>query len=212
MVRALLGKKIGMTQVFEESGRRVPVTVLRVGPCTVLQVKTAESDNAAAAQIGFEERKRKSTPRPLLGHFEKAGVTPKRLLRDVPLEGDELPEPGQELGVGIFEGVERVDVIGISKGRGTAGVVRRHGFSGAPETHGGRFGRRTGSIGASTSPGHVLKGKRMPGHMGAERVTVRNLRVVSIDPEQGLMLVKGSVAGANGSYVVVRKAAGLGGA
>jgi large subunit ribosomal protein L3 len=206
MVKALLGRKVGMTQVFQDSGQRVPVTVLRVGPCTVVQVKTAESDDVAAVQIGFEEAKRKNTPRPQLGHFEQAGVTPMRVLRDVPPDGDQMPELGQELGVGVFEGVGRVDVVGVSKGRGTAGVVRRHGFAGAPETHGGRFGRRTGSIGASASPSRVLKGKRMAGHLGAARVTVRNLEVIGIDPEQDVMLVKGSVPGSKGSLVLVRKA------
>ncbi|MHC4480658.1 MAG: 50S ribosomal protein L3 [Planctomycetota bacterium] len=206
MLKALLGRKIGMTQVFDEQGRRVPVTVLRVGPCVVTQVKTEQSDGVAAVQIGFGERKRKNTPGPLAGHFQKAGVTPKRVLRDVPPDADQLPEPGQEFGVDIFEGVSHVDVVGLSKGRGMAGVVKRHGFSGSPATHGGRFGRRTGSIGASASPGRVVKGKKMPGHMGAERRTVRNLEVVKIEPERNLMLVKGSVAGSNGSSLLVRKA------
>lgn len=177
-----------------------------MGPCTVTQVKTGETDNVAAVQIGFEERKRKSLTKPVLGHFEKAGVTPKRVLRDVPPEGDQMPQVGQEISVGIFEGVRRVDVIGVSKGRGTAGVVKRHGFSGSPETHGGRFGRHSGSLGSTTSPGRVVKGMRMAGHMGAARATVRNLEVVRLDADRNLMLVKGAVAGHNGSYVVVRKA------
>jgi large subunit ribosomal protein L3 len=206
MVKALLGRKIGMTQVFDEAGRRVPVTVLEVGPCVVTQVKTPATDGIAAVQIGFGERKRKNTPQPQTGHFEKAGTTPKRVLRDVPPDGDEMPEPGQELTVDVFGGVSHVDVTGTSKGRGFAGVVKRHGFSGAPATHGGRFGRRGGSIGTSAAPGRVLKGKKMAGHMGAERVTIRNLEVVEIDPERNLMLVKGSVTGANGSILLVRKA------
>jgi len=210
MVKALLGKKIGMTQVFGESGRRVPVTVLMVGPCTVTQVKTAETDNAPAVQIGFDERKRKNTPKPLLGHFGKAGVNPRRVLADVPPDGDQMPGLGQELSVAVFQGVSRVDVIGVSKGRGTAGVVKRHHFHGAPETHGGRFGRRSGSLGSNTYPGRVFRGKRMAGHMGAERVTVRNLEVVRVEPENNLMLVKGSVAGFNGSYILVRKAVSTG--
>jgi large subunit ribosomal protein L3 len=206
MVRALLGKKIGMTQIFDDQGKRVPVTVLQVGPCTVTQVKTELTDGAAAIQIGFEERKRKNTRRPLEGHFRKAGVTPKKVLRDVPPDGDELPEVGQELGVDLFADVARVDVVGISKGRGTAGVVKRHGFSGSPATHGGRFGRRGGSIGSSASPSRVWKGMKMPGRMGGRSATVRNLEVVKITPEHNLMLVKGAVAGSNGSYVLVRKA------
>lgn len=210
MVKALVGKKIGMTQVFDEAGNRISVTVLRVGPCTVVQVKTEETDEVAAVQVGFEERKRKRTSKPLAGHFEKAGVTAKRVLRDVPPDGDQMPEPGQQLRVDIFEGVSHVDVTGVSKGRGTAGVIKRHGFSGSPATHGGRFGRRGGSIGASSSPSRVFKGKRMAGHMGSERVTVRNLEVVKLVPEQDLMLVKGSVAGSNGGYVLVSKAVGRG--
>jgi len=206
MVKALLGKKIGMTQVFDPAGRRLPVTVLQVGPCTVTQVKTAETDCVPAVQIGFEERKRKNTPRPLEGHFAEAGTTPKRILRDVEPDGEEMPEPGQEVGLEAFEGVSHVDVTGVSKGRGFAGVVRRHGFSGAPKTHGGRFGRRTGSVGASSSPSHVWKGQRMAGHMGHEKVTIRNLEVVRLEPERHLMLVKGAVAGSKGGYVLVRKA------
>ena len=207
MVKALLGRKLGMTQVFDSDGTRVPVTVLRVGPCTVAQVKTAETDKAAAVQIGVEERKRKNTPNPLIGHFEKAGTTPKRFLRDVEPDGDEMPEPGQEITVNIFDGVSHVDISGVSKGRGTAGVVRRYGFKGSPKSHGGRFGRSTGSIGASASPSRVVKGKKMPGHMGAAKVTVRNLEVVQILPEQDLLLVKGSVAGSKGGFVIVRKSA-----
>ncbi len=205
MVKALLGRKLGMTQVFDGDGNRVPVTVLRVGPCTVAQIKTEETDKVAAVQIGFEERKRKNTPNPLMGHFEKAGTTPKRMLKDVEPDGDEMPEPGQEITVGIFDGVSHVDISGVSKGRGTAGVVRRYGFKGSPKSHGGRFGRSTGSIGASASPSRVVKGKKMPGHMGAAKVTVRNLKVVQILPEQDLLLVRGAVAGSKGGYVLVRK-------
>jgi large subunit ribosomal protein L3 len=192
MVKALIGKKLGMTQVFTEEGTRVPVTVLQVGPCTVTQVKAEPGGAVAAVQIGFDERKRKNTPRPLAGHFEKAGCSPKKVLRDVDLEGEEAPEPGQELSVDVFEGVSHVDVVGVSKGRGFAGVVKRHGFKGAPATHGGRFGRRTGSIGASASPSRVLKGKKMPGHMGAQRVTVKNLKVVKLDPAQQRKLRDGA--------------------
>ncbi len=206
MLKALIGKKIGMTQVFDESGRRVPVTVLRVGPCAVTQLKTEQSDQARAVQIGFEDCKQKNVPKPLAGHFARAGVTPKRILRDVPPEGEEMPELGQEVKVDIFEETDYVDVTGVSKGRGFAGVVRRHGFSGAPATHGGRFGRRGGSIGTSATPARVLKGKKMAGHMGDEQVTIRNLEVVKVDTEHDLLLVKGSVAGSKGSYVTVRKA------
>ncbi len=206
MVKALIGKKLGMTQVFDETGRRIPVTVLQVGPCAVTQVKSAETDRVAAVQIGFDERKRKNTPKPLLGHLEQAGGGLKRVLRDVAPEGDQMPDLGQQLTVGLFEDVKHVDVIGLSKGRGFAGLIKRHGFSGSPETHGGRFGRGPGSIGSNSSPGRVVKGKKMAGHMGAAPVTVRNLEVVEVDGERDLMLVKGSVPGGNGSYVMVRKA------
>ncbi len=206
MVKALLGKKVGMTQIFDQSGRHVPVTVLQVGPCTVTQVKTEETDGVASVQIGFGERKQKNTSRPQAGHFAKAGVAPKQILRDVPPDGDATAEPGQEIGVEIFEGVSHVDVVGVSKGRGFAGVIKRHGFSGSPATHGGRFGRRAGSIGSSASPSRVWKGHKMAGRMGGHRETIRNLEVVELDTERHLMLVKGAVVGSNGSYVLVRKA------
>jgi large subunit ribosomal protein L3 len=206
MVKALLGRKVGMTQVFDSEGNRVPVTVLEVGPCTVTQVKTAERDNVAAVQIGFGQRKRKNTSKPLMGHFQAAGTQPKRILRDVAPDGEQVPEVGQEIGVGIFDGVDRVDVIGTSKGRGFAGVMKRHHFAGSPATHGGRFGRRGGSIGSNTFPGRVMKGKRMAGHMGAERVTARNLQVLKVDQDANIMLVKGCVGGSRGGYVLVRKA------
>ncbi len=206
MVEALLGKKVGMSQVFDESGERVPVTVLRVGPCVVTQVKRRPTDNADAVQIGFGLAKDKNVPEPLKGHFARAGVRARRILRDVAPSGEEMPELGQELSVEVFDGAGYVDVEGVSKGRGFAGVVKRHGFSGAPATHGGRFGRRGGSIGTSATPSRVLKGKKMAGRMGGERLTIRNLEVVKLIPEQDVMLVKGSVPGGNGSYVLVRKA------
>ncbi|MFO8008586.1 MAG: 50S ribosomal protein L3 [Candidatus Brocadiia bacterium] len=206
MVQSLIGRKVGMTQVFDDEGRRVPVTVLQVGPCRVVQVKTAETDQADAVQIGFDERKPKNVNRPMSGHFASAGVPPQQVLRDVAVEPEDAPEPGQELRVDVFEGASHVDVTGVSKGRGFAGVVRRHGFSGAPATHGGRFGRGPGSIGTSATPARVLKGKKMAGHMGAEQVTVRNLEVVKLDTEHDLMLVKGAVPGSKGNYVMVRKA------
>jgi len=206
MIRALLGKKIGMTQVFDDSGTVTPVTVLQVGPCFVTQVKSQDKDNTVAVQIGFDERKKKNTPRPLLGHFDRAGVTPKKVLMDVEVADDAEPEPGQVLDLSIFEGVERVHVSGVSKGRGFAGVIKRHGFRGGPATHGSKTHRRPGSIGAGSSPGHVIKGHRMAGHMGAAKVTVHSLRVVKLYPARNLMLVKGAVPGGNGGYIVVSKA------
>jgi len=206
MVNALLGKKIGMTQLFDDDGAVVPVTVLEVGPCSVVQVKTGPGGSGGAVQIGFGNRKPKNTPKPLLGHFAKAGLPPKRLLRDVEVAGAEQPEPGQTLGVGVFADTSFVDVSARSKGRGFAGVVKRHGFRGGPASHGATTHRHGGSIGAGTSPGRVFKGRKMPGHMGNARVTVRNLRVVKVDEARNLMIVKGAVPGANGSYVLVRKA------
>lgn len=207
MVKALLGKKIGMTQVFDEDGTQVPVTVLQVGPCPVVQLKEGEEGVCTAVQIGYDERKRKNTPAPLLGHFDKAGVNPTKVLRDVEPEADgegDL-EVGQKLDVSVFQDVDKVDVSGRSKGRGFAGVVKRHGFAGGPKTHGGKMDRRSGSIGPGTDPGHVIKGRRMAGHMGDEVVTTRNLEVVRVDAERNVLLVKGSVPGSNESYVMVRK-------
>lgn len=204
MVKALLGKKIGMTQVFDESGAAVPVTALQVGPCVVLQIR--ESAGGGVAQIGFDQRKRKNTPRPLLGHFERAGVSPVRIIRDVKLEDDQQCEPGQELTVDEFSGVTAVNVTGSSKGRGFAGVIKRHGFSGGPATHGSKFHRKAGSIGPGTDPGRVIKGRKMPGRMGNERITIKNLKVVMVDGERNLLLVRGAVPGSKGGYVLVHKA------
>ncbi len=207
MVKALLGKKVGMTQVFDEQGVRVPVTVLQVGPCFVVQLKRDGEGSCKAVQIGFDERKRKRTPKPLLGHFDKAGVEPKRVLRDVePEEGAQL-EPGQSLGAAVFTQTAFVDVTGTSKGRGFAGVVKRHGFAGGGASHGcSKRHRHPGSIGTNTDPGRVVKGRRMGGHMGMDRVTVRRLKVVKVDEARNLVLVRGAVPGYNGSYLLVRKA------
>lgn len=208
MVKALLGKKVGMTQVFDGQGRQVPVTVLEVGPCFVTQVKDEQIGGRRAVQIGFEDAKRKNTPRPLLGMFDKCGVSPKKVLRDVDVEGDAEIEPGQRLSVDIFAGVREVDVSGTSKGRGFQGGVKRHGFAGGPASHGSKVHRGPGSLGPGTDPGRVFKGTRMAGHMGAEKVTVKNLEVVGVEPERNLLLVKGSVPGNRGGYVMVRKATG----
>ena len=206
MVKALLGKKLGMTQVYDEQGAIVPVTVLEVGPCSVVQVKTDAEGRCRAVQIGYGEKKRGKTTKPLQGHFAKARVTPKRVLREVAPDGDQAPELGQDLKVAVFAETKFVDVIGESKGRGFAGVIKRHGFHGGPAAHGSKVHRHGGSIGAGSSPGHVVKGRKMPGHMGACRVTVRNLAVVKVDEERDLLLVKGAVPGFAGANVLVRKA------
>ena len=206
MVKALMGKKIGMTQLFDEAGAVVPVTVLEVGPCPVVQVKTDRSGAPAAVQIGFDNRKKKNTPKPLLGHFAKAGVVPVKVLRDVATEQGVELKLGQSLGVEVFSDTAFVDVTSNSKGRGFAGVIKRHGFHGGPASHGSTYHRRGGSIGAGTTPGRVMKGRKMAGHMGASKVTVCNLRVMKLYPDRNLMLVKGSVPGSKGCYVLVRKA------
>jgi large subunit ribosomal protein L3 len=205
MLKTLIAKKLGMTQIFDEQGQHVPVTVLQVGPCVVTQVKTAETDRVAAVQIGFGERKRKNTTKPMAGHFDKVGVAPRQFLRDVAPDGDEMPEPGAEFNASEFEGVTHVNVTGTSKGKGYAGVMKKYGFAGSPASHGGRFGRRGGSIGTSATPSKVQKGRKMSGQMGNKQVTVRNLQVVRVDTERNVLLVKGAVVGANGGIVLVSK-------
>jgi len=205
MVKALLGKKVGMTQVFDEENRQVPVTVLSVGPCYVTQIKDPAKDNSSAVQIGFDTTSRKNVSKPMLGHFDRAGVEPQKLLADVQPEEDAELELGQQLDVDIFEDEEKVDVTGITKGRGFSGAVKRHGFSGGPKTHGSRFHRTHGSVGPGTDPGRVHPGTRMAGHYGAEKVTEENLEVVEVDTEKGVLLVKGAVPGSKGNYVTVRK-------
>mgnify|MGYP006279081679 CR=1 FL=1 len=195
-----------MTQVFDDEGRQVPVTVLRVGPCFVTHLKVGEERNRQAVQIGFDDAKRKNITKPLEGHFARSGVKPKKVLKDVDIEEGAELELGQRLSVDIFEGVDKVDVIGTSKGRGFAGGVKRHGFSGGPASHGSKVHRGPGSLGPGTDPGRVFKGTRMAGHMGDETVTVRNLEVVEVKPERNVLLVKGSVPGTKGGYVTVKKA------
>ncbi len=204
MIDRIIGKKIRMTQIFAEDGRLVPVTVLQAGPCSIVQVKDEESDKYCAVQIGFDDKRGKVT-KPLAGHFKKAGVTPKRLLREVRLEEVGDTKPGDSITVEIFNEVKRVDVTGITKGKGFQGGVKRHNFACGPHSHGCRNVRRPGSIGCSATPARVLKGTKMPGHMGHVKRTVKNLEVIDIDAENNLLLVRGSVPGPNGSNVIVRK-------
>jgi large subunit ribosomal protein L3 len=207
MVDGLLGKKLGMTQLLTAGGAAVPVTVIQAGPCVVVQRKTVEKDGYDAAQLGLVEFvKDKRVGQPMAGHFKKAGVPPVRFLREVGVRGEEEVKAGDRFQVDIFSPAERVHVTGTSKGRGFAGVVKRHGFGGGRATHGSMFHRAPGSIGQSADPARVLKGTRMPGHMGSETVTVRGLSVHSIDGEQNLLFVQGAVPGPNGGYVLVRKA------
>jgi large subunit ribosomal protein L3 len=203
-VKGILGEKLGMTQVFTDEGRAVPVTVIKAGPCRVVQVKTAESDGYAAIQLGFGQRKR--TSRPLKGHFDKAGLDePVRHIVELRLDDASEYEAGQEVRADVFQPGDRADVIGVSKGKGFAGVMKRHNFSGLRATHGTeRKHRSPGAIGACATPSRVFRGTKMAGHMGHERVTVLNLEVVEVDPERNLLLVKGAVPGPIGGLVMVR--------
>lgn len=206
MSTTLIGKKIGMTQVFNETNELVPVTVIEVGPCPVIQTKSVDGkDGYNAIQIGFGSRKEKNTSQALKGHFGKAKVKLSATVREVRLKDAPDVEAGSELNVSIFEGVEKVDVVGVSKGRGFTGVVKRWNFDGGPASHGSMFHRRGGSYGMCQWPGHVIPGKKMPGHFGVDRRTVQNLKVVKIDTDKNLILVKGSIPGANGSTVMVRR-------
>ncbi len=199
--KGILGEKIGMTQVFTEEGRAVPVTVIKAQPCRVVQVKTPERDGYAAVQLGYADRPRAT--KPMAGHFDKAGVPPTRYL--VELRTDEAFEPGQEIRADIFSPGERTDVVGVSKGKGFAGTMKRHGFAGLGASHGTeRKHRSPGAIGACATPSRVYRGTRMAGQMGHERVTVLNLEVVEADAERGLLLLRGAVPGPNGGLVMVR--------
>jgi large subunit ribosomal protein L3 len=201
----LLANKIGMTQVYDESGRVIPVTVLSAGPCPVVQVKTAEKDGYGALQIGFGRRREKRITQPLRGHLKKHNASGLRMLREIRVDDTAAYQVGQELTVSVFEVGGKVDVVGISKGRGFAGVTRRHHFTGGRETHGCVTHKQPGSIGASAYPSRVIKGKRLPGRMGGGRVTVKNLDVIGVDAEQHLIWLRGSVPGAPNGTVLIRK-------
>jgi large subunit ribosomal protein L3 len=207
MVTGIIGKKVGMTQLFLEDGTLEPATVLQAGPCVVVQAKTAQADGYEAVQIGLVENRPYKANKPTAGHFKKANVPATRVRREVRVaQGGEAPAPGAQVLVSIFNQGERVDVVGTSKGHGFQGVVKRHHFRGGDATHGSMFHRAPGSIGASSYPSRVLPGMRAHGHMGVDRVTVRNLKVLKVDAENNLLLVKGAVPGAAGGYVVIRKA------
>lgn len=209
MTSGILGKKIGMTQVFRPDGQAVPVTLLKAGPCTVVQRKTPTADGYDAVQLGLVEFvKPQRINKPAAGHLKKAGVDGSKFLRELPVRpGDDDLKPGDRVLVDQFKPRDKVDVIGISKGRGFAGLVKRHHFGGGADSHGSMFHRAPGSIGASSFPSRVLPGMRMAGHMGHARVTVRNLEVIDVDAEDNLLVVKGAVPGPNGGYVVVRRSA-----
>jgi|TARA_B000000460_G_scaffold224034_1_gene177483 large subunit ribosomal protein L3 len=206
MVKGLIGQKIGMTRVFDDSGSHVPVTVLKAGPCVVLQVKNKDNDGYNAVQIGLldETVKERRQSKALLGHLKKAGGPSVRVIREFEFEGEDEVTPGDELTIEQFADVDQVDVTATSKGRGFQGVMRRHGFGGGKATHGSMFHRAPGSVGMAAYPGKVLKGRRMPGQMGNKRATEIGLRVVEIDPDENLLLVAGSVPGSKKGYVFIR--------
>jgi len=207
-VKGLLGTKLGMTQLWDESNRIVPVTVVQAGPCVVTQVRTPDNDGYSAVQLGFGAVKAKQLTKPSAGHFERAGVTPRKHLVEIRTSDASEYILGQELNADVFAAGDVIDATGVSKGKGTAGVMKRHGFAGLRASHGvHRKHRAPGSIGGCATPGRVFKGLRMAGRMGAERVTVQNLVVHAVDAERGLILIKGAIPGSKGGLVVLRSAA-----
>ena len=206
MPGAILGKKVGMTQVWSDDDRLIPVTVIEAGPCVVSQVKTRESDGYDAVQIAYGDIRADKVNKPTAGHFGKAGVEPRRHVAEVRLESESDLKAGDEITVEIFEEGSMVHVSGTSKGKGFAGVIKRHNFHGGRGSHGSHFHRAPGAIGQAATPSRVFKGKKMPGRMGGESVTVRNLEVVRVDPEQNLLLVKGAVPGGKNGLLMIRVA------
>ena len=203
-VRGLIGKKVGMTRLFDEDGRMIPVTVLECGPCPVTQIKNQDTDGYTAVQLGFgNDRKPKRTPKAVQGHLDKSGTTPQRVLREFRVDDASDIELGQEISVDVFEGVDKVKVTGQTKGRGFTGVMKRYKFGGGKDTHGSHHHRRAGTIGMCATPSRVHKGHPMPGRYGNDRVTVKNLEIVRVDKENNLLLVKGAVPGARNGFVLV---------
>ena len=216
MVTGLIGKKVGMTQVYQQDGSALPATVIKAGPCVVVQMKTTETDGYESVQLGLVEEKPAKANKALGGHYGKAGVPPTRVRREIPLAaakdakgGDgeaAAPKAGDQLDVTMFKAGDRVDVIGTTRGKGFQGVMKRHNFGGGAATHGSMFHRAPGSIGASSFPSRVVKGMRAAGHMGNTRVTTRNLKIVKVDAENNLLVLHGAVPGAPGGYLVIRRA------
>lgn len=205
MKKAILATKVGMTQVFNEEGMLIPVTVLQAGPCTVVQVKTQDNDGYEAVQVGFGEIREKLVNKPETGHFKKAGVSVKRFVREFRFENAAEYVVGQEIKADIFAAGDKVDATAISKGKGFQGAIKRHGQSRGPMAHGSKYHRHAGSNGACSDPSRVFKGKHMPGHMGNVQVTVQNLEVVCVDTEKNLLLVKGAVPGPKKSLVTIKE-------
>ena len=207
MKKALIGRKIGMTQIFDEKGNVIPVTAIEVGPCTVTQIKTVEQDGYQAVQLGFGEVKETKLNKPELGKFRKSKLTPKKHLREFRLDSIEGMNVGDELNADVFEVGDKVDIQGTSKGKGFQGVIKRHGQHRGPMGHGSMYHRRPGSMGSTSTPGRVYPGKKLPGHMGVETVTIQNLEVVKVDTDKNVILVKGSVPGAKKSILKVKSSA-----
>ena len=205
MKKAILATKVGMTQIFNEDGVLTPVTVLQAGPCVVTQVKTVENDGYSAVQVGFVDKREKLVNKPLKGHFDKAGVSYKRYVRELKLEDAESYALAQEIKADIFAAGDKIDVTAISKGKGFQGAIKRHGQHRGPMAHGSKFHRHAGSNGACSDPSKVFKGKGMPGHMGSKQVTIQNLEIVRVDVENNLLLVKGAVPGPKKSLVTIKE-------
>lgn len=204
MKKAILAKKIGMTQIFDEANMLIPVTVLEAGPCTVVQKKTVENDGYEAIQLGFIDAKEKQLIKPEKGHFAKAGVAAKKHLKEFRLEDISAYEVGNEIKADVFVAGDKIDVVGISKGKGYQGAIKKYGQSRGPMGHGSKSHRVAGSMGAATSPGRVMKGKGLPSHMGSIQITVQNLEVVRVDAEKNLILVKGAVPGSKGTIITIK--------
>ncbi len=204
MKKGIIGKKVGMTQIFDEIGKVVPVTVIEAGPCTVAQVKTVETDGYDAVQLGFGDVKLNKVIKPINGHFAKANLTPKKHLREFKLENVSDYKVGDELKANVFEIGEKVDIQGKTKGKGFQGVIKRHGQHRGPMGHGSMYHRRPGSMGSTSTPGRVFKGKKLPGHMGVQTVTIQNLEVVRVDLDKNVILVKGSVPGPKGAILKIK--------
>ena len=205
MQKAIIGKKVGMTQIFDEKGNVIPVTVIEAGPCTVVQKKTVENDGYASVQLGYEDLAEKKLTKPMKGHFEKAGVSAKKYLKEFRLDKAEEMNVGDVIKADVFAAGDKIDVIGTSKGKGTAGAIKRWNFHRLKESHGtGPNARHAGSLGACSDPSRVFKGKKLAGHLGHERVTIQNLEVVKVDADNNLIAIKGAVPGPRGGIVVIR--------
>ena len=204
MKKALIGKKVGMTQIFDEEGKVIPVTVIEATPCTVTQIKTVEQDGYSAVQLGFGDVKESKLNKPRLGHLSKNKIAPKKYLREFRLDSVEGMNVGDELKADVFTAGDRVDIQGTSKGKGFQGVIKRHGQSRGPMGHGSMYHRRPGSMGPTSTPGRVFPGKNLPGHMGNVTVTIQNLEVIKVDLDKNVILVKGSVPGAKGSILKIK--------